>query len=222
MNNEFPIRKKLNMFDVYLIAFFLFILFSTLIASLMEYGIINGDLGPIHRYISNFSARLIIVLVGLVIVLSLYFKKWREKIKSIEPILFLVTLALLSDALGNLFGYYAVNEYYGVWWYDKFVHFINPALLTIGIYLFLSKIAFGNEKMNNKVFLLLSVTLMISVGALWEISEYFSDKLIGTWMVGGIDDSMWDLFWNTVGTITGGIAICTVKHLKFKDKKLTI
>lgn len=217
MGSKFLVEKKQSIFDIYIVVFFLFILFATVIASLMEYGVIKGDLGPIHRYIGDFNSRLIVILVGLIIVMSLYFLRWRKKLAGIEVILFLGSLSILSDALGNLFGFYAINEYYGVWWYDKFVHFINPMLLTIGIFFFLSKIVWKSAE--KRILILLSLTLMISIGSFWEIYEFFSDMLIGTSMVGGVEDSIGDLVWNSAGTIVGGIVICLFKYIGIKDKK---
>ena len=203
MENDFSVGKKWGAFDAYLIAFFLFILFATIIASLMEYGVITGDLGPIHRYIGNFNARLIIILIGLSITLYLYFTKWKKSFSDIKTVLFWGSIAILFDTLGNLLGFYAVNEPYGIWWYDKFVHFISPLTLVFCFYPLFGHLFF--KKTENKALVFMSVLFVISLSSFWEVYEYMSDRYLGSYMVGGVDDIIWDLFWNSAGAIMGGI-----------------
>jgi len=115
----------------------------------------------------------------------------------------LVATVLFLDGLGNL----GLYQLYKVGFeYDKFLHFVSPLLMVIGLTHLLSA-HFGRTFGRS---LTISVLTVAGFGFGWELFEYTSDKVLGTRVFGlyGTDiyrDTIRDIIFNTLGALTGAL-----------------
>ena len=171
-----------------------------------------GEIG-ITPYVLNYLDRLVLASIFLLILLVIFIK--RKLYKSFDKvfILFLFTSILMWDILGNFFGFYDVNGIFGLFWFDDVVHFITPALASIGIFWYL----YIFKDIRKNLSIILGSTIAFSFSVLWELYEYWSDILLNTGMVkDGIRDTMMDI---TDGLIS--ILFCIVL-LKFVRRRKEI
>jgi len=78
-------------------------------------------------------------------------------------------------------------------------------------------------ELTNKSIIFFVVIFSLAIGALWEISEFTSDKILGTHSQMGLDDTMIDMLLNLAGGIVaGGIAYFKLRKGKerFIDRLL--
>jgi hypothetical protein len=133
-------------------------------------------------------------------------------------LIFIATTGILLSPLYSIYSYY-----------DKILHFLNPILFCILIYYLVNKIK--GISFSTKLFLTFSIT--ISFLALFELIEFFLDKLYdfklqGVWLrdltgaskiqliMDRNDDTMIDLLLGVLGTVLFSIG----KTLEFYYKKL--
>src|SRR4051794_27999824 len=125
----------------------------------------------------------------------------------ISYLLFLVG----SQYLGSILGWY------GLGWWDTFMHFISGAILAfsgIALYERLIHQAAGNEISPWFVFLF-TFSFAALGGVLWEVYEFTSDQLFGMNLQGGGNkDTMTDLIADTIGGLV--IALCAFVRTKLK------
>jgi len=225
-------NRKFLLFTIWI--FTLVVLVSDTIANLMFIDILPKDwyffhsflertgifrktvsLGPFLNFIISFVLNR--HLLTYLILLILHFVNKKFKIlteKSTLLIIFWFLSSITLDALGNVFGWYAVNESYGIIWYDDFSHVFGGFVATT-----ISFILWENIISNHGIYLplrykiILSVLTGLAIYTFYEIYEFYSDIIFKTTMVGGVADSMTDIVYNTVGATIATIflAICYFK-----------
>jgi len=161
-----------------------------LLCLLFSLGIVDPESLGITKYLLDYTGRLTVIVVINSLLLVLYFKrKYYLEINRVV-IAFLLSLIFLLDTLGNFWGWYDIDGIFVILWFDDFVHFVVPILISIGIFRYL----FNIKQDSRGISLGLASTISFSITALWEIYEYWSDRLFYTQMLkGGIDDTMIDL-----------------------------
>ena len=174
-------------FVFHLIILFLVHLYSTGIINLQNFGI--------TEYVFDYTPRIFFAVILFLISLIIYIKGRYYKDLNKVLILFLLTISLLLDTVGNFWGLYDVEGILGVFWYDDVLHFIIPILIAISVLRYLYNIK-GYSKRGS---LILSSTISLSLSMLWEIYEYWCDELFGTEMVRGLADTMSDLTFAFLG-----------------------
>lgn len=222
-------RRKIIVLLVFMM--YTILLFSLVLSSLMEYGWIDGDLGPFHRYVASFNGRAIATsLIMTILILVSWYKKW-FKVEIIMGCVALLAAVFTIDAVGNLFGWYAANAPFSIVWFDDLVHVVSPMCLTILLYflmyywLFISGYSVCNDwikrKAQSKIMMIIFATLGASfIGMLFEVSEYISDTYFHSYMVGGVEDICTDLIYNTIGNLFGLLALFGVVFLDdYKSQK---
>ena len=113
-------------------------------------------------------------------------------------IVFLLSCIFFLDTLGNFWGWYDIDGIFAILWFDDFVHFVVPILISIGIFRYL----FNIKQYTKGVSLVLASTISFGITGLWEIYEYWSDRVFDTEMLkGGIDDTMIDLSAGLLGIL---------------------
>jgi hypothetical protein len=119
------------------------------------------------------------------------------------PILFdfLFVLAALLNALGWVWGlFYTPGPY------DEIVH----AFTTFAFALALSFLVYAsmlNIFRHHKILYLLTIASFgITIGALWEITEWSAGKILSTKVIGSLDDTIIDLIMDSLGA---GLAALT-------------
>ena len=161
-----------------------------LLCLLFSLGIVNPESLGITNYLLDYTGRLTAIVVINSLLLTLYFKKKYYKDLNRVLIVFLLNVIFFLDTLGNFWGWYDINGIFAVLWFDDFVHFVAPLLISIGIYRYLVNI----KQYSKGISLVLASSISFGITTLWEIYEYWSDRLFSTQMLkGGIDDTMMDL-----------------------------
>ena len=161
-----------------------------LLCLLFSLGIVSPESLGITKYLLDYTGRLTAIVVINSLLLTLYLKKKYYKDLNRVLIVFLLNVIFFLDTLGNFWGWYDINGIFAVLWFDDFVHFVAPLLISIGIFRY-----FFNIKQYSKgISLVLASSISFGITVLWEIYEYWSDRLFSTQMLkGGIDDTMIDL-----------------------------
>jgi hypothetical protein len=152
-----------------------------LLCLLFSLEIVNPESLGITNYLLDYTGRLTTIVVINSLLLILYFKKKYYKDLNRVLIVFLLNLIFFLDTLGNFWGWYDINGIFAVLWYDDFVHFVAPLLISIGIYRYLVNI----KQYSKDISLVLASSISFGITALWEIYEYWSDRLFSTQMLKG-------------------------------------
>jgi len=161
-----------------------------LLCLLFSLGIVNPESLGITKYLLNYTGRLTAIVVINSLLLALYLKRKYYKDLNRVLIVFLLNVIFFLDSLGNFWGWYDVNGIFAILWYDDLVHFVAPLLTSIGIFRYF----FNIKQYSNGISLVLASSISFGITTLWEIYEYWSDRLFSTRMLkGGIDDTMIDL-----------------------------
>jgi len=161
-----------------------------LLCLLFSLGIVNPENFGITNYLLDYTGRLTAIVVINSLLLTLYFKRKYYKDLNRVLIVFLLNVIFFLDTLGNFWGLYDINGIFAVLWFDDFVHFVAPLLISIGIFRYF----FTIKQYSKGISLVLASSISFGITALWEIYEYWSDRLFSTHMLkGGIDDTMIDL-----------------------------
>lgn len=169
-----------------------------LLCLLFSLGIVEPESLGITKYLLNYTGRLTVIVVVNSILLILYLKKRYCKEINRVLIVFLLSLIFLLDTLGNFWGWYDIDGIFAILWFDDFVHFIVPILISIGILRYL----FNIKQYSKGISLVLASTISFGITGLWEIYEYWSDVIFSTEMLkGGIDDTMIDLSVGLLGIL---------------------
>ncbi|HHX82564.1 MAG TPA: hypothetical protein GX696_06225 [Pseudomonadaceae bacterium] len=115
------------------------------------------------------------------------------------------SLTIIFVCLTLFFG--EVLDFYNrLWWWDMVMHAWSAFLLGITGFV-LVYVLNENEKIELDLspgfIAFFACMFAISMGALWEIFEYFMDQTFGMNMQkSGLPDTMWDLIMDTIGAVT--------------------
>jgi len=106
--------------------------------------------------------------------------------------------ALFLHVLGGVMGYYD-----HVWWWDKLTHFISAGLISIlGFTILLTITRLSDSLFIPRIVIPIILLLFIlATGVVWEIFEFFCDMILGTNMQYSLEDTVYDMMFNTVGAI---------------------
>lgn len=161
----------------------------------------------------NTSSMIVRILIFLFLQLISYkvLEEMNFKPNEIFTILILISISVISDAFGNIFGWYEMGTIIGKVEYDDILHFLLPLLLTFSIEIFLTK--HFKKELISYVFSIATISFLICI---WEIYEYWSDIIFHTTMLGDIHDTILDM---TLG-ISGGI-LALILHILFKKFKVS-
>lgn len=169
-----------------------------LLCLLFSFGIVEPESLGITRYLLNYTGRLTVIVLINFILLILYLKRRYYLEINRVFIVFLLALIFLLDTLGNFWGWYDINGIFAILWFDDFVHFVVPILISIGLLRYL----FNIKQYSKGISLILASAISFGITSLWEIYEYWSDRLFDTKMLkGGIDDTMIDLSVGLLGIL---------------------
>ena len=108
-----------------------------------------------------------------------------------------------SMYLGTMRSFYA-----RFWWWDIMLHSLSGVIIgSIGFSLvYTLNQASVAINLSNVFVAIFSLSFALSIGALWEIYEFFMDSLFGLNMQkSGLVDTMWDLIVNALGALVVSI-----------------
>ncbi|OLS39880.1 hypothetical protein [Bacillus sp. MRMR6] len=151
------------------------------------------------------------IICGAVPLLMAIFTKWRFNLPIvISYLVFLVG----SQYFGSIVGWY------GLGWWDTFMHFISGAILAFAAVALYERLVHREASPDISPLLVFLFTLSFASlgGVLWEIYEFSSDQFLGmTLQGGGNHDTMVDLISDTGGGLI--IAIWAGIRTKLKIRK---
>ncbi len=169
-----------------------------LLCLLFSLGIVKPESLGITKYLLNYTGRLTVIVGVNSLLLIWYLKKRYCKEINRVIIVFLLSCIFFLDTLGNFWGWYDIDGIFAILWFDDFVHFIVPILISIGILRYL----FNIKQHSKGISLALASAISFGITGLWEIYEYWSDLIFSTEMLkGGIDDTMIDLSVGLLGIL---------------------
>lgn len=137
--------------------------------------------------------------------LSMLLIRWQDKKHKLKIPDYIYFFGLLAMYL-NVFGEFFFRLYYNLVFYDKILHFVVPVYLVFLAGFFIKK----NVRYRFVWIFLAVITLCL----FWEGFEYFADSISGTTimrgvvidfkeMTGGFDDTVMDMVFAFIGTLTG-------------------
>ena len=115
---------------------------------------------------------------------------------------FLIVLSLYLSISGNVWGWY--HLFYP--FYDKIAHLVSS--ITIAVLGFVAAVImdrYTEIKLNRPMIVFFVIIFTMAIGSFWEITEFISDKIIGTQLQPGLGDTMYDLIFDLAGGIIIGV-----------------
>jgi uncharacterized membrane protein YjdF len=190
-------KKKHISWYLFLLSCFFSVIFLILSILLATRSIDLSKWG-ITYHLGDFVVRNIITTILHVYIFLLFKKDEYMYNRSLTTVISLFAFPIFFDLLGNLLNWYGMEKLWNLFYFDDFVHFLFPLLIYFGIYIVSSK------KVTGRVLLvLLASNISMSLVTLWEIYEYWSDALLGTSMVSGLEDTVVDLTMGLFGILVG-------------------
>lgn len=100
-----------------------------------------------------------------------------------------------------------LDAYEVVWWWDIALHGSSAIALGLIGFLFIYMLFHGDSfAAPASALAIIAFSFAVTVGGMWEIFEYLTDKVIGTNMQrSGLDDTMTDLMVNAFGAAVGSL-----------------
>jgi hypothetical protein len=135
-----------------------------------------------------------------------------QKNYAVDTFQFFLTLAVMSNALGDL----GLYQLYKVGFeFDKVIHFLNPFLAVL-VVSYLLEYRFG--KLRNYA-IAMTVMIVLLSGIVWELFEFTADQVLGTRIYGinGLNvnaDTTFDLMFDTLGAISGAVLAYATSLIK--------
>ncbi|MBI2336009.1 MAG: hypothetical protein HYU97_04530 [Deltaproteobacteria bacterium] len=108
----------------------------------------------------------------------------------------LISLALfLHIILGEVLRFYD-----NVWYFDKIMHFYGTSIIALLAFLIVFSFHYsGKVVLSLPLIAIFTIIFAMAVGSLWEIGEFTVDHLFKRNTQYSLDNTMWDLIFNTVG-----------------------
>jgi uncharacterized membrane protein YjdF len=117
-------------------------------------------------------------------------------------------LGMMLQAWGN-----ALNLFIDLSWWDKAVHFVLPFFTAPALYLLLARLDVvpdlteRTEQRHNLGIVIVSFSLGMTVGAFYEIYEWFANNALGATLAVGYGDTIGDLTDDAIGSLGGSFLL---------------
>jgi hypothetical protein len=122
-----------------------------------------------------------------------------------------------------------IGGYLGLYWeisfYDHITHFLSSTTISliglIGLYILAFHLKF--IKLPPLGFGIFTILFAMGLGVVWELLEWFFDVFTGTNLQISLDNTMWDLVFDTLaGSLVGLAATIKLKHSGALDNEVVI
>lgn len=142
------------------------------------------------------------LVLGGFLALSVAFVSFRRRLPNLFDLLFVATTML--NAAG-----YVWNLFTRLAFYDEFAHGLTAFSLSLALGFLLYGSVVASFRHHRPLFVVVIASLGISAGALWEIFEFATN------MRSGLGDTIWDLIYDSLGAIAGGLVALALlpRHL---------
>ncbi len=107
-----------------------------------------------------------------------------------------ISLAFFFHVLGGIRGYYD-----NVWWWDIFTHTFSASILAFIAFTVLLAFQSSSELIDIPLSLIPIVLILFLLGlsVIWETYEFLADQIFGTNMQYGLEDTVFDMIFNSIG-----------------------
>jgi hypothetical protein len=113
-----------------------------------------------------------------------------------------VAFIFISMFAGEVFGMYS-----RIWPWDDWMHFISGVFIGVGVILWMAFLEMKNTKLLRWLQGYLIVGTVAFAAVLWELAEFASDRVFGTYSQGGdLNDTMLDLLYDMSGAVIVAVA----------------
>ena len=126
-----------------------------------------------------------------------YFVERNRRICLPWEINLLIVISIYLHVAGHVSEYYITIPFY-----DKIAHLVSS--ITISVLGFVSVLLvdrFSSLRLTRPMIVLFIVIFTMALGAFWEIYEFAFDRLLGTDLQHGLEDTMYDLIFNLCGAL---------------------
>ena len=119
-----------------------------------------------------------------------------------------LVVAMILTGFGEAFGLYDLFPSY-----DNYVHFLTPMLCSQVAYIALARLEVLPDPRDDTStphyvgIFLVTLSLGLAIGAVWEVIEWSSDGVLGSNLSMGNDDTVGDLIADGLGSMTGGLLL---------------
>jgi len=125
----------------------------------------------------------------------------------------LVTFALLLHVGGGLLGAYNIPNY------DTFTHFISSFLIAFlaFVIIYILHVYWDGLIMDKYAMAFVVIITTVAMGVIWEFNEWITDIIFGTHEQWGYNDTIKDLFIDTIaGVLMASIGVTMIKRGSFE------
>ncbi|HEU4716169.1 MAG TPA: hypothetical protein VFS14_05080 [Candidatus Saccharimonadales bacterium] len=113
-----------------------------------------------------------------------------------------VAFIFASMFAGEVFGLYGQ-----IWPWDDWMHFISGVLISVGVVMWLTILKDRGMKLPSWLQSYMILASAAFVAVLWELAEFASDQLFGTFSQGAdLTDTMLDLLYDVSGAVIVAVA----------------
>lgn len=126
----------------------------------------------------------------------------------------LVTIALILHVGGGLLGAYSIKHY------DTLTHFVSSFLIAFiaFVIIYILDEYWDGLKMDKYAMAFVVVIATIAMGVIWEFNEWITDIVFGTYEQWGYNDTIKDLFIDTLaGILMAIIGVSMIKRGSFDE-----
>jgi uncharacterized membrane protein YjdF len=131
-----------------------------------------------------------------------------------------ITISIFLHIIGGYLGLYFTIPFY-----DHITHFISSTTVSLIAVIVLYVLAFHLKlvKLPPIGFGVFTVLFAMGMGVIWELMEWAFDVIAGTNLQISLNNTMWDLSFDTLaGTIVGIVAIMKLKRGEALDREAVI
>ncbi|HDR72603.1 MAG TPA: hypothetical protein ENN85_01605 [Methanoculleus sp.] len=130
-----------------------------------------------------------------------YALEQRHEVVFEPPVYLAIFTAIYLHGVGDLMGFYDDLHPY----FDKIAHGTSAAIITmLALVLVLLLDRSNRHPLEGKIIFIGIVSMTITLGALWEVTEFAVDQIFSTTLQRGLDDTMFDLCFDIIGALVAG------------------
>jgi uncharacterized membrane protein len=142
----------------------------------------------------------------LATILSLFPLMIKKEIKFPWLVEFLIVLTISLHVAGEFF-----RLFYKYAFYSSMMHFLGTATIALIAFIIIYALNLTKQvKLSNLMIGIFTVFCAIALGTLWEISEFASDRILGTVLQGDTRDPLTDTMLDLVWDIIAGIFVAAI------------
>jgi hypothetical protein len=126
----------------------------------------------------------------------------------------LITVALILHVGGGLLGAYSIPQY------DSLTHFVSSFLVAFiaFVIIYILDEYWDGLNMDKYAMAFVVVIATIAMGVVWEINEWITDIVFGTYEQWGYNDSVKDLFIDALaGILMAVVGVAMIKRGRFDE-----